>query len=47
MASSCQSLKLWALRIGWMAVIWMGSVAALAVAASVLRLVMKLCGMKN
>jgi hypothetical protein len=47
MTSPFQPLKLWAHRIGWMVVIWAGSVAGLAVVASLLRLVMKLSGMKS
>jgi hypothetical protein len=47
MASHGQLLRLWAHRIGWMAVIWAGSVAGLAVVASLLRLVMKLSGMRS
>ena len=47
MASRIQPLRLWVHRIGWMVVIWAGSVAGLAVVASLLRLVMKLSGMKS
>jgi hypothetical protein len=37
--------NVWVRRIGWMVVIWTASVAALALAASVLRWLMKLGGM--
>jgi len=47
MASHFQSLRLWARRMGWMVLIWAGSVAGLAVVAFLLRLVMKLSGMKS
>jgi hypothetical protein len=47
MASHFQPLRLWAHRIGWMVLIWAGSVAGLAVVASLLRLVMKLSGMRT
>jgi hypothetical protein len=47
MLRTATRLKLWASRIGWMVVIWTGSVAGLAVAASVLRFIMKAAGMKS
>ncbi len=47
MRETATRFKLWASRIVWMVVIWIGSVAGLAVAASVLRFVMKAAGMKS
>jgi hypothetical protein len=47
MAAHFQPLRLWVHRIGWMVVIWAGSVAGLAVVASLLRLVMELSGMRS
>jgi hypothetical protein len=37
----------WIRRVGWLIAIWIGSVVALAAAASLLRLLMTLCGMKG
>lgn len=39
------SHKLWLRRIGWLAALWTGSVAALAAAALLLRMLMSLAGM--
>jgi hypothetical protein len=47
MASSIPPRRLWTHRIGWMVLIWAGSVTGLAVVASLLRLVMKLTGMRS
>jgi hypothetical protein len=38
--------KLWLRRLGWMAVLWAGSVSALAVVAFLLRLLMHAAGMR-
>ncbi|CAM5614721.1 hypothetical protein ATER59S_05760 [Aquamicrobium terrae] len=35
----------WLRRVGWMILIWIGSVAALAVVAGLFRLLMNLAGM--
>jgi hypothetical protein len=40
-------VNLWIRRATWLIAIWIASVAALAVAASLLRLLMTLCGMKG
>ncbi|WP_416052410.1 DUF2474 family protein [Cupriavidus basilensis] len=37
----------WLKRVGWMALIWVASVAALGVAALLLRLLMRLAGMHS
>ena len=47
MVRAAGALDVWVRRIGWMIVIWAGSVTALAIAASVLRLLMKMGGMKS
>lgn len=39
--------KLWFKRVGWLVLIWFGSVLALAVVALGLRLFMNLIGLKN
>lgn len=38
-------LKLWSRRIGWLVLIWLGSVLALAVAAGLMRLAMSIAGL--
>lgn len=40
-------LRLWSKRIGWLAAIWVISIAALAVLAYALRLLMNLAGMTS
>jgi Protein of unknown function (DUF2474) len=40
-------VNLWIRRAAWLIAIWIASVASLAVAASLLRLLMTLCGMKG
>lgn len=37
----------WWKRVGWLAIIWLGSVLALFAVASVFRLLMTAAGMKN
>jgi hypothetical protein len=37
--------KRWLRRVGWMVLIWLGSVAALAVVAVLFRLLMNMAGM--
>ncbi|ESQ81390.1 DUF2474 family protein [Asticcacaulis benevestitus] len=37
--------KLWLRRVGWLVLIWIGSVAALALVALLLRLLMNMAGM--
>ncbi len=37
--------RMWLRRVGWLVLIWTGSVAALAVVAMAFRLLMKLAGM--
>ncbi|MDL2358313.1 MAG: DUF2474 family protein [Pseudomonadota bacterium] len=38
--------RLWCRRLGWMVAIWAGSVAALALAAALVRLLMHAAGMR-
>jgi hypothetical protein len=38
--------RLWLRRLGWMAALWTGGVAALAVVAWVLRMLMHVAGMR-
>lgn len=47
MIRAANPVNLWVRRACWLIAIWIVSVAALAVAASLLRLLMKLCGMKG
>jgi hypothetical protein len=47
MIRAAKPANLWIRRAGWLIAIWIVSVAALAVAASLLRLLMTLCGMKS
>ena len=37
--------RVWACRTGWLLLIWIGSVAALAIVATGLRMLMNLAGM--
>jgi hypothetical protein len=37
--------RLWARRIGWLVLIWIASVTALAIVAAGVRMLMKLAGM--
>ncbi|WLI91595.1 DUF2474 domain-containing protein [Massilia sp. R2A-15] len=37
--------RLWLRRIGWLVAIWAGSVAALGLAAGLMRLLMRLAGL--
>jgi hypothetical protein len=39
--------RLWLLRAGWMALLWAGGVAALAVVALLLRVLMHAAGMRS
>lgn len=39
--------RLWLRRLGWMAALWAGGVAALAAVALALRLLMHLAGMRS
>lgn len=43
--STAPTQRLWLRRIGWLAIIWSASVAALAVAAGFFRLLMSAAGM--
>jgi hypothetical protein len=47
MIRAAKPVTLWIRRAGWLFAIWIVSVVALAVAASLLRLLMTLCGMKS
>jgi hypothetical protein len=47
MFRATKPVNLWMRRSGWLIAIWIASVCFLAVAASLLRLLMKLCGMKG
>jgi hypothetical protein len=45
MSSVPPDRKLWLRRIGWLVLIWAGSIAALAVVALLFRLLMNLAGL--
>jgi hypothetical protein len=45
MKPSRSSLGLWARRLGWMVLLWTASVAALAIAALILRALMAVAGL--
>lgn len=47
MATEKAPRGLWLRRVGWLMVIWAGSIAALAVVAMLFRLLMNLAGMKS
>lgn len=47
MSQTAKPVDLWVRRVGWLIAIWIVSVTALAAAASLLRLLMTLCGMKG
>lgn len=44
---AAQDRRLWLRRIGWLALIWAGSITALAIVAFLFRLLMKLAGMTS
>lgn len=39
--------RLWCRRVGWLLLIWIGSVAALGLAALAMKLLMRAAGMSN
>ncbi|MEN5277906.1 DUF2474 domain-containing protein [Brucella sp. TWI432] len=45
MSNTPHHQKLWLRRVGWMILIWTGSVVALAIVALLFRLLMNLAGM--
>lgn len=45
MSDAPNDQKLWLRRVGWMVLIWSGSVVALAIAAVLFRLLMNMAGM--
>lgn len=45
--SAAQDRRLWLRRIGWLVLIWAGSITALAIVAVLFRLLMKLAGMTS
>ncbi|WP_243050321.1 DUF2474 family protein [Dyella sp. RRB7] len=47
MIRAAKPVHLWIRRAGWLIALWIASVATLAAAASLLRLLMTLCGMKS
>jgi hypothetical protein len=47
MASGRPGLSVWLRRVGWLVLIWLASVAALGVAAWLLRLVMQGVGFRS
>jgi len=47
MMGAATPVSLWIRRFGWLIAIWIAGVCFLAVAASLLRLIMKLCGMQG
>jgi len=47
MIGAAKPVSLWTRRFGWLIAIWLASACSLAVAASLLRLIMKLCGMQG
>ena len=47
MAAEKAPRGLWLRRVGWLAIIWAGSIAALAVVALIFRLLMNLAGMTS
>ncbi|WP_082016824.1 DUF2474 domain-containing protein [Cupriavidus sp. IDO] len=47
MASERPGLPVWLRRVGWLVLIWLASVAALGVAAWLLRLVMQGVGFRS
>lgn len=47
MAGEKTPKRLWFRRVGWLVVIWAGSILALGAVAMVFRLLMNLAGMKS
>ncbi|MEO9336684.1 DUF2474 domain-containing protein [Mesorhizobium sp. SB112] len=45
MSDAPHDQRLWLRRVGWLALIWAGSVAALAIVAVLFRLLMNMAGM--
>jgi uncharacterized membrane protein len=38
--------RLWARRVGWLLILWVGGVASLAVIAFLMRMIMRMAGMR-
>jgi hypothetical protein len=47
MIQTAKPINLWIRRTGWLVAIWIASVVALAIVASLIRSLMTLCGMKG
>lgn len=45
MSDASPNRKLWLRRFGWLVLIWIGSVAALAIVAIIFRLLMNIAGL--
>ena len=45
MSGGTRDRKLWLRRVGWLVLIWIGSVAALGIVAVLFRLLMNMAGM--